>query len=188
MDVKNALFLPALVPAFLCVIPQAAQAGTISSSVTYVLTQDLPSMQGDSPTFTWTTGPINGYVTDGTAIPFLSGPAINGDASNDGYLVADTPDVIFQGGSFEEISLDYFLDDMLFVSTNQPDCAAGSDQSGCTFSVAVDYEGMIPDPPGFAPDPLNISGSADAPEPSSAVLALLGGFGLLAARRFRFVK
>lgn len=160
--------------------------------MTYTLTQNLPSIDdGDLPTFTWTTGPIDGYVTDGTEIPFVSDPTINGDATSDGYSVADTPDVVYQNGSFQEVGLDYFYYNgsfnVYFESTNTPACPAGSDQSGCTFNVAVDY-GVVLDPTGFAPDPLNISGPESVPEPSSAVLVLLGLGGLLAAKRWRLHK
>lgn len=182
---KNMRLVLSLIPAVLCAIPHAAQAKPVSSpTVTYTLTQNLPSIDGDSPTFTWTTGAIDGYETDGTPLPFLSTPTLNADATNDGYFVDDTPDVVYEDGSFVEVSLDYFYSENLFENSNNPACPAGSDQAGCTFSVAVDYE-AVPDPPGFAPDPLNIQGPASVPEPASAVLVLLGGLGLVAARRLR---
>jgi hypothetical protein len=191
--VKNAPLVLALVSVLLCAIPHAARAGTVSSlTVTYVLTQNVPSLDGDSPTFTWTTGALFGYVTDGTALPFLSDPVVNDDASNDDYYVLDTPDVGYEDGRFVEVSLDYGTDEGPYVSSGDPyaaACPTGSDTSGCTFSSTVDYfyEGGL-DPSGFAPDVLNISGTESVPEPSSAALAILGVAGLLAANRFRLHK
>jgi hypothetical protein len=167
----------------LCVISTPVRADTI----VYKLTQDLPRLGTDSPTSTWTTGPLSGYVPDGTPLPFVFPATLNADAIADGYTYANTPDVAFSivYGSFEEFAMDYFFSGFLFIDTNTPICPVGSDQSGCTFTTAVSYQNSAQIHSGFGLDVLDITpnGAGTTPEPNSAFPALLGGLGILAICR-----
>lgn len=185
MSLAKARFAFYLIP--LCVIPFTARAG----GITYTLTQNLPSIDGESPSITWTTGLLADYVADGTPIPFLFGGAANADAIADEYSTNNIPFVLYdsQSGSFLELYADYSTPEALFASINLAACPAGSSAAGCTFGAVIDYEAGL-DPPAFAADRLDINndGGGSVPEPASAALTLLGVLGLLAGKRLRSRK